>query len=108
MRLWVDDVRPAPPGWVHARSVEEAQSLLATGEVEEASLDHDLGFEQADGAALVRWMARTGHWPRQRPAVHSMSPQGRRAMLAVIERSFGVRPAGGPSSASSGGSGGLG
>jgi hypothetical protein len=89
MRLWVDDARAAPPGWVHARTLEEAQHWLATDRVEEASLDHDLGFEQPDGGALVRWMAMTGHWPKQRPTVHSLNPAGRRYMEAVIERHFG-------------------
>ena len=90
MRLWVDDLRPAPPGWVHARTIEEAQGWLLTGQVEEASLDHDLGFEQPDGSALVRWMARTGRWPKNRPVVHSMNPVGRAYMVGVIDRYFGT------------------
>ncbi|MBI5544590.1 MAG: hypothetical protein HY901_11920 [Deltaproteobacteria bacterium] len=92
MKLWLDDVRPAPPGWVQARTIEEAQRWLVTGEVEEASLDHDLGVEQPDGRALVRWMAQTGHWPKHRPVVHSMNPVGRMYMEGVIERYFGKRP----------------
>jgi len=92
VKLWVDDLRPAPPGWKHARSVDEAQAFLVTGLVEEASLDHDLGFEQADGSTLVRWMAATGHWPKKAPAVHSMNPVGRACMQGVIERYFGTRP----------------
>jgi hypothetical protein len=91
MKLWVDDVRPAPPGWVHARTIAEAQELLAAGQVEEASLDHDLGMDQLDGSALVRWMAQTGHWPRARPVVHSMNPVGRAYMEGVIERYFAPR-----------------
>ena len=91
MKLWLDDVRPAPPGWTHARSIEEAQRWLSTGTVEEASLDHDLGFEEPDGSALVRWMALTGHWPRTRPVVHSMNPVGRAYMEGVIERYFAPR-----------------
>lgn len=96
MRLWVDDQRPAPPGWTQARSVEEAQAALVTGLVEEASLDHDLGFEQTDGGALVRWMAMTGHWPKARPAVHSTNPAGRAYMEGVIERYYGTKEGRGP------------
>lgn len=50
MRLWLDDVRdpqmyvPSPWLWTWAKTVPEAQELLLTGEVEEASLDHDLGL----------------------------------------------------------------
>lgn len=101
MKLWVDDVRPAPPGWTWARTLDEAQGYLVRGGVEEASLDHDLGFEEPDGSALVRWMAMTGHWPKAKPTVHSLNPVGRAYMLGVIERYFGTRggepvsPAGG-------------
>lgn len=44
MRLWHDDVRPAPPGWVWARTNEEAKHHLLTDKVKEASLDHDMGY----------------------------------------------------------------
>jgi hypothetical protein len=91
LRLWLDDARAAPEGWVHACTVAEAQALLASGEVEQASLDHDLGMDQPDGSALVRWMEQTGHWPKTRPVVHSMNPAGRATMEAVIERHFGDR-----------------
>ena len=41
----MDDVRPCPgePGWLMARTVEEAMQYLATGEVDYCSLDHDMG-----------------------------------------------------------------
>ena len=41
--LWLDDIRPAPRGFTHARTIEEAKALLETGVVAFASLDHDLG-----------------------------------------------------------------
>lgn len=44
MKLWFDDVRPAPPGWTWAKTVLEAIQHLETGEVQRASLDHDIGF----------------------------------------------------------------
>lgn len=43
MRLWLDDLRPPPPGWEWAKTVEEAILIIESGEVVEASLDHDLG-----------------------------------------------------------------
>ncbi len=43
MKLWLDDVRPAPDGWVHAKTTSEACDVMLAGQVEEASLDHDLG-----------------------------------------------------------------
>jgi len=43
MKVYLDDIRPCPEGWVLARSYEEAVELLKTGLVTEISLDHDLG-----------------------------------------------------------------
>ena len=54
MKLWLDDVRPAPQGWTLARTAAEAIDLLKVAlnigdEIEEISLDHDLGADPADG-----------------------------------------------------------
>lgn len=43
LKIWLDDMRPAPDGWRWVRTVEEAIELMSSGEVVEASLDHDLG-----------------------------------------------------------------
>lgn len=94
MKLWLDDVRPAPDGWVHVRSVNEAitevQMVRQLGEGwEDASLDHDLGdyaLDGGDGYKFVLWMAEYGVWPDNKPTVHSMNPVGRGRMLADIDR----------------------
>jgi len=86
MRLWLDDVRPGPEGWVWAKTLEEAKELLLTGQVEEASLDHDLGDGENDGSALVRWMAEQNVWPKKRPRIHSANPVGVNYMRGVIDR----------------------
>lgn len=50
MKVFLDDLRPAPAGWTRVYRSEEAITLLETGEVEELSLDHDLG---GDGRGTV-------------------------------------------------------
>lgn len=45
MKVYLDDVRDCPQGWVLARSADQAIELLETGKVEEISLDHDLGMK---------------------------------------------------------------
>lgn len=45
IRLWHDDVRPPPRGWVWVRTNDDARAILQTGRVIEASLDHDLGYD---------------------------------------------------------------
>lgn len=106
VKLWLDDVRPAPFGWYHATTAAEAEDILSCFFVTKCSLDHDLG--QCDkcgvgncapgwskdclctchetGYDLVKWMAQTNMWPNERPNVHSANPVGRQNMNAVIDR----------------------
>jgi hypothetical protein len=87
--LWLDDVRDAPQGWVHSRSVRQAiQELSARGAPELASLDHDLGDfagDGGDGFRLVLWMAENDVWPLIGIRVHSSNAPGRLRMLADID-----------------------
>jgi len=41
-RLWVDDLREPPEGWTWTKTVTEAIRILATQDVTEVSLDHDI------------------------------------------------------------------
>lgn len=96
MLMWLDDIRPAPQGWRHVRNVDQAIRCLQTGDVEVASLDHDLGDEAAhggDGHCLTNWMAESGCWPTRGIRIHSANPVGRDAMLATIDR-YGPYPLG--------------
>lgn len=62
IRLWLDDLRPAPPGWLHARSVNEAIAIMAgPGQVTEVSLDHGLGDYAEDGGDRYRLDGRARH-----------------------------------------------
>jgi hypothetical protein len=109
MKLWVDDERPAPEGWVWAKTIEEAKTMLATGQVREASLDHDMGLRvvgkrkvqlpdgtteeqdvtiEENGTHLLDWIINTNHWPTTKPKVHSMNPVGAQRMRQMIERFF--------------------
>jgi len=46
-KLFVDDMRPIPEGWIGARTVSEAIAVLATLPVGEVSLDHDILYRPA-------------------------------------------------------------
>lgn len=111
MRLWLDDVRPAPSGWTHVKTVEEAWTLIQSGVIESASLDHDLGAcencikerlesggytkevtaqgincnHMKTGYDLVKLMAEHEVWPKE-IFVHSANPVGRANMQATIAR----------------------
>lgn len=42
IKLFVDDIRPAPPGWYLARTITEALRILSFFPTEIVSLDHDI------------------------------------------------------------------
>jgi hypothetical protein len=80
MRVWLDDRRsPRDPDWVWVKTPEAAIELLATGEVIELSLDHDLGLldrePEATGYDVVLWIERqvatAGFVPPELIVVHS-------------------------------------
>src|SRR4051812_31246694 len=88
MKLWVDDERPAPIGWLRAQTYWEATTFLRWSwedkiEIEEISLDHDLACGEYDGYALVKWMVLNDCVP---PVVriHSMNPVGAENMAAYL------------------------
>lgn len=55
MKLFVDDVRGAPEGWVLCRTIKTAIAHLAQRGVETVSLDMDAGYLRvnSDGAGVV-------------------------------------------------------
>lgn len=93
MKLWVDDIRPAPEGWTHAYTAPGARAYLSTGRVEEISLDHDLGQDET-GYDILNWIERCvydGSWYGPLPVfhLHTANPVGRmrmeRAITHIIE-----------------------
>lgn len=100
MKVYLDDVRETPAGWVRAYTAREAIALLEAGGVAEISLDHDLGDEETCGSGyhVATWIeeavATRGFLP---PAIriHSANPVGRARMeqaIASIERLRRERP----------------
>lgn len=68
LNIWLDDIRPAPNGFVWVKSVNQAKRVIIAAEMSyeeifEINLDHDLGDYAGDGGdaiCLVRWLAETG------------------------------------------------
>ncbi|MEX0739812.1 MAG: cyclic-phosphate processing receiver domain-containing protein [Pseudohongiella sp.] len=57
MRVYLDDERPTPIGWVRAYWPQEVIALIEAGEVTEVSLDHDLGDdERGTGYDVINWL----------------------------------------------------
>lgn len=87
VRLWHDDVRPAPEGWLWAPTNGAAIELLKRGDVVECSLDHDLGCHEGaeNGQELVEWMVQNEMVP-EKVTIHSWNPDGARYMAARLNR----------------------
>ena len=108
MNIWVDDIRPAPEGWVWCKSVEEVknQILYCNYMVAEAarkgepidkkyfidiiSLDHDSGDYYNDGGDYIEFLKwyewlRDGGGSYTKFHFHSMNPVGVQNMRAIIE-----------------------
>jgi hypothetical protein len=92
MKIWLDDVRPAPDGFVLAHSVNEAIMLIEYAETTGAGIelidcDHDLGDyfnDGGDGIKLLDWLCeRQTFYPI---ALHTANPVGKENMERVIKR----------------------
>jgi hypothetical protein len=92
MKLWIDDVRPAPDGYVKCKSVNEARMIIEFGEKSNMSIslidiDHDAGHYAQFGGDYIKlldWLEETG---RNYPIhIHSMNPVGVANMRCIIQR----------------------
>ena len=96
MKLWIDDVRPAPEGYIEIKSVWsamgiteliETKGLFGDTEIELIDIDHDAGEYIQYGGDYIKfldWLEETG---RSYPIhIHSMNPVGVENMRAIIKR----------------------
>lgn len=96
MKLWIDDLRPAPEGYTWVKSVNEAKYLITydgivsrnytVWHIELIDIDHDAGEYAKDGGDYIRlldWLEEIG---RSYPIhIHSMNPVGVQNMRAIIQ-----------------------
>lgn len=97
MKIWVDDLRPAPDGYVWCQTVNEAKDTILVLElhatvhesnrVELIDLDYDAGDFVNEGGDYIRildWLEETGrNYPIR---IHSMNPVGCENMRRIIEK----------------------
>ena len=115
MKLWIDDVRPAPEGYIWCRSVNETieffrrkdkavrrlesyaydifsgdkefLEIAADYEIELIDIDHDAGDYASDGGDYIRLLDWLEETGRNYPIrIHSMNPVGVANMRAIIEK----------------------
>lgn len=101
MKLWIDDVRPAPEGYVWIKSVNsairfiercewdecESGEIIFQNQIELIDIDHDAGDYASNGGDYIKlldWLEETG---RNYPIhIHSMNPVGVENMRRIIKR----------------------
>lgn len=89
MKVFLDDCRETPPGWVRTYTAPQTIALLETGLVDELSLDHDLGELDGTGYDVCLWLEEAvygGFVPPKKIYIHSANPVGRAKMKVAIER----------------------
>jgi len=95
MKVFLDDVRPCPEGWVPAYTASEAIALIENNQVTHLSLDHDLGPEEAGtGYDVCCWLESKvfeSPWCSEEPFIppvmttHSSNPVGVSRMNFAIK-----------------------
>lgn len=85
--LWIDDVRPAPKGWIHLKTVEVAIDFISNhDDIAVISLDHDAGdYGPPDYIEVLKWMEEK-MYPAPPIRLHSMNVVGVQNMRAIIQR----------------------
>ncbi len=92
MKIWVDDLREVPKGYIGTKSVNETISLIEKLEkegeqIELIDLDHDLGdyvSQGGDAIKILDYLAERGtFYPI---IIHTANPVGRANMERMIQR----------------------
>lgn len=91
LKVWLDDKRLPPVGWNWARTAQQAIFLLCWENVEEISLDHDLGhISNGTGYDVIVWIEKEVF---QNPSficpkisIHSQNPVGGQKMKACLDK----------------------
>ena len=92
MKIWIDDCRPAPPGYIEIKTVYAAKAVVIRSErrketIDLVDIDHDAGEYYKYGGdyiELLNWLEETGrNYPIR---IHSQNPVGVANMRAIIER----------------------
>jgi len=83
MKVYLDDVRDAPDGWVRAYTAAAAIEFLRSGKVTHLSLDHDLGEEITYGTGYDVLL-----WLEEQVMCHGFTPP----KITVHSANYGARP----------------
>ena len=91
MKIYLDDERVAPAGWIQVRWPDEAITYLEAGDITVISLDHDLGDDgRGTGYDVIVWIEeKVATDPTYTPPeirVHSANSSARIRMELGIDK----------------------
>ena len=98
MKIWVDDVRKAPEGYLWCRSVNEVKEVILVfinrglniaESIEVIDLDHDAGEYAIYGGDYIKildWLEEMNLGDSITFKIHSQNTVGRQNMKRVIEK----------------------
>lgn len=97
MKIWLDDVRPEPLGWVRVLNYPNFAKLVKDNRhiITHISFDHDLDYSDPCGrtgyeaACLIEELAASNDInPAIQLAVHSANPSGAQRIFLTLKRSI--------------------
>ena len=89
MKVYLDDERPTPEGWIHARWPQDVIALLQTQSVTHVSLDHDLGDDDVGtGYDVLKWIEEavaTRDFSPPTITIHTSNVSARQKMELAVQ-----------------------
>ena len=90
MKLWIDDVRPAPEGYVWVKTTLDAIDIIDRyyPVLDEINIDHDAGDLASYGGDYIRVLdfLESNHYDDVPIHIHSMNPVGVQNMRRIIQK----------------------
>ena len=99
MKLWIDDIRPAPQGYIWCKSVHETKLHIMQHldpdkriRIEEINLDHDAGDYASQGGDYIKildWLEEYESYGNSIEfyiSIHSGNSVGRDNMMRIIKK----------------------
>lgn len=92
-KIWLDDNRPAPDGWLWVKTAQEAIDAIIKYKPTHISLDNDLGIisEVGEGYHVAQFIEQGAYYKQIQPmhmTVHTQNyPRGRQ-MVAALQKAI--------------------
>jgi len=94
MKIYLDDLREAPAGWIKATHPDEVISHILQGEAEIIDLDYHLGNDRKyTGLTVLKWLQNEigeGRTPSQVPEIliHTSDLEAKKIMEGIRKRIY--------------------